>query len=150
MMDCSVEAARQVASRARRKVRGLAPVPEAELVAQRSVVDAFIAAARDGDPGGLAVLDPDVVLRADGGPARPGATRVIHGGNAVARTALSGARGRPFAVLRPALVNGAAGLILMDDGQPFAVWGFTVARGRIVEIDAISDPDRLRQLGLGS
>jgi RNA polymerase sigma-70 factor (ECF subfamily) len=142
MVGCSVEAARQLASRARRRVRGSTPVPDTELVAQRRVVDAFIAAARGGDLGALlAVLDPDVVLRADFGPLRPVATRLIRGATAVARSSLGGARGRPDTLLRPALVNGAAGVIMM-------VYGFTVAGGKIVEIDIVSDPERLRQLGL--
>jgi RNA polymerase sigma factor (sigma-70 family) len=149
MVGRSAEAARQLASRARRRVRGSARVPDAELVAQRRVVDAFIAAARGGDLDALLeVLDPDVVLRADSGPARPAATRVIRGATAVARSSLGGARARPNILLRPALVNGAAGVIMMDGGQPFAVYGFTVAGGKIVEIDIVSDPERLRQLGL--
>jgi len=113
------------------------------------VVDAFFSAARGGDFDALlAVLDPDVVLRADVGQNRPAATRVIRGATRVARSSLSGARGRPAALLRPALVNGAAGAIMTDGGQPFAVYGFTVARGKIVEIDIVSDPERLRQLRL--
>jgi len=113
------------------------------------VVDAFIAAARGGDLDALlAVLDPDVVLRADSGPARPAATRVIRGATAVARSSLGGASAHPDILLRSALVNGAAGVIMIDGGQPFAVYGFTVAGGKIVEIDIVSDPERLRQLGL--
>src|SRR6266700_4134478 len=149
MVGRSAEAARQLASRARRRVRGSARVPDAELVAQRRVVDAFIAAAGGGDLDALLeVLDPDVVLRADSGPARPAATRVIRGATAVARSSLGGARAHPDILLRPALVNGAAGVIMMDGGQPFAVYGFTVAGGKIIEIDIVSDPERLRQLGL--
>jgi RNA polymerase sigma-70 factor (ECF subfamily) len=149
IVGCSTEAARQRASRARRRVRVSAPAPDAEISAQRRVVDAFIAAARGGDLNALvAVLDPDVVVRSDGGLAQPGATRVVRGAAAVARAALSGARDRASVVMRPALVNGAAGVILSEGGQPLAVWGFTIARGKIVEIDAISDPERLRGLGL--
>lgn len=149
IVGCSPEAARQMASRARRRVRGSAPVPDAEITAQRRVVDAFIAAARGGDLNALvAVLDPDVVVRSDGGLAKPGATRVVRGAAAVARAALGGARDRASIVMRPALVNGAAGAILSEGGQPLAVWGFTIARGKIVEIDAISDPERLRGLGI--
>jgi hypothetical protein len=148
-VGCSVEAARQMASRARRKVRGSAPLPDAELVAQRRVVDAFVAAAREGDLQGLiALLDPDVVTRSIGDPAHPELTREVRGAQAVARAVLSGARTRSTGVLRPALVNGAAGFVLIDGGRPLAVWGFTVARGKIVEIDAITDPERLRRLGL--
>jgi len=149
MVGRSPEAARQLASRARRRVRGSARVPDAELGAQRQVVDAFCTAARDGDFDALiAVLDPDVVLRSDGGPARPSTTRVVRGAMRVARGALGGARGRTSVLLRPALVNGAAGVIMMEGGQPFAVCGFTVAGGKIVEIDIVSDPERLRLLGL--
>ena len=144
----SPEAARQLASRARRRVRGSAPVPDAELVAQRRVVDAFPAAARGGDLDRLvAVLDPDVVVRFDGGRAHPGAARVFPGVRAVARGVLAGARARASAQLRPALVNGAAGIIMLEDGRPLAVWGFTVAGGRIVENDVVSDPERLHQMG---
>src|ERR1700716_621725 len=141
IVGCSPEAARQMASRARRRVRGSAPVPDAEMIAQRNVVDAFIAAARGGDLNALvAVLDPDVVVRSDGGLAHTGATRVVRGAAAVARRALGGARDRASIVMRPALVNGAAGVILLEGSQPLAVWGFTIARGKIVEIDSISDP----------
>ena len=147
MADCSVESARQLASRARRRVRGLAPVPDAEVAEQRRAVDAFLAAARSGNIDALvAVLAPDVVLRADGGTARPGYTRVVRGATAVARAARVGARGGESIVLRPALVNGAAGLVLVEDGEAFAVWGFTVAGSKIVEIDAVFDPERVRQL----
>jgi RNA polymerase sigma-70 factor (ECF subfamily) len=150
MADCSVESARQLASRARRRVRGLAPVPDAEVAEQRRVVDAFLAAARGGDIEGLvAVLAPDVVLRSDGGSARPGLTRSIRGATAVARSALAGARGSKSIVLRPALVNGAAGLVLVENGEAFAVWGFTVSGSRIVEIDAVFDPERVRRLAAG-
>jgi RNA polymerase sigma-70 factor (ECF subfamily) len=149
IVGCSVDAARQMASRARRRVRGWAPTPDAEIAAQRAVVDAFIAAARGGDLNALvAVLDPDVVVRSDGGPAQPGATRMVRGAAAVARSALSGARDRAAIRMRPALVNGAAGVILSDGGQPFAVWSVTVARGKIVAITALSDPARLARLEL--
>jgi len=116
LVERSPEAARQLASRARRRVRGGTP-------------------------------NPDVVLRADGGRAHPGASRVARGATAVVRVALAGARWYPAARPRPALVNGAAGVIMMDGGQPFAVWGFTVAGGKIVEIDIVSDPERLCQFG---
>jgi RNA polymerase sigma-70 factor (ECF subfamily) len=147
MADCSVEAARQLASRARRRVRGLAPVPDAELSAQRAVVDAFLAAAREGDLAGLvAVLDPDVVLRADGLPGRPESRVVVRGAANVAGNAVLGARQHPSAQLRRALVNGAAGLVLIENDEPVAVWGITVANGRIVEIDLVANPDRVRRL----
>ena len=149
LVGCSAEAARQMASRARRRVRSSAPLPDAELVAQRRVVDAFIAAAREGNLQGLiAVLDPNVVSHAVADPAHPERTMVLRGAETVARGVLGGARTRPTGVLRPALVNGAAGLVLIDEGQPQALWGFTVAGGRIVQIDMIRDPERLRRLGL--
>jgi RNA polymerase sigma-70 factor (ECF subfamily) len=150
MADCSVEAARQMASRARRRVRGLAPVPDAELSAQQSVVDAFLAAAHEGDLAGLvAVLHPDAVLRADGLPLRPDQRILVRGAANVARSAVLGARDHPSAELQPALVNGAAGLIMMEYGEPLGVWGITVAQGKIVEIDVVANPERLRQLGIG-
>jgi RNA polymerase sigma factor (sigma-70 family) len=142
----SPTAARQLASRARRRVQG-ATVPDTDLAGQREVVDAFFAAARDGDFDALvAVLDPDVVLHSDGGAARPGASMVVHGAEAVAARAFTYARLSPF--VRPALVNGAAGVVVAPHGRPFSVMGFTVAGGKIVEIDAIADPERLRRLDL--
>ena len=147
MVDRSPAAARQLASRARRRVQGAAPVPDADLAGQRKVVDAFFAAARDGDFDALvAVLDPDVVSRSDGGTLRPGATGVVRGAREVAARALTFARLAPF--VRPALVNGAAGVVVAPHGEPFSVMGFTVVGGRIVEIDAITDPERLRELDL--
>jgi RNA polymerase sigma factor (sigma-70 family) len=140
-------ATRQLASRARRRVQGEARVPDTDLTRQREVVDAFFAAARDGDFDALvAVLDSDVVLRSDGGVVRPGATVVIRGADAVASQALTFSRLSPF--VRPALVNGAAGVVVAPGGRPFSVMGFTVAGGKIVEIDAISDPERLGKLDL--
>jgi RNA polymerase sigma factor (sigma-70 family) len=147
MVGRSPTAARQLASRARRRVQGAAPAPDADLSRQRAVVDAFFAAARDGDFEALvAVLDPDVVLRSDGGVTRPGASIVVHGARAVAERALTFARLSPF--VRPALVNGAAGVVVAPHGRPFSVMGFTVRGGRIVAIDALADPVRLRQLDL--
>ena len=144
LVDRSPAAARQLASRARRRVQGAAPVPDADLAAQRRVVDAFFAAARDGDFEALvAVLDPDVVSRGDGGP---GASAVVRGAREVAARALTFARLAPF--VRPALVNGAAGVVVAPHGEPFSVMGFTVVGGKIVEIDAITDPERLRALDL--
>jgi RNA polymerase sigma factor (sigma-70 family) len=146
MVGRSSTAARQLASRARRRVRGAElPAPDPDLARQRDVVDAFFLAARGGDFDALvALLDPDVVLRSDFGARRPGAPRVIHGAAAVARQALIGAV--PTAHLHPALVNGAAGVVVTVDGRPFAVLGFTVTDGRIVEIDAIADPDRVSRI----
>ena len=142
----SPAAARQLASRARRRVQGAA-TPDVDLTRQREVVDAFFAAARDGDFDALvAVLDPDVVLRSDGGAARPGVSVVVQGAEAVAKRAVTFARLSPF--VRRALVNGAAGVVVAPGGRPVSVMGFTVRGGRIVEIHAVADPDRLRQLDL--
>jgi RNA polymerase sigma-70 factor (ECF subfamily) len=137
ILERSPEAARQLASRGRRRVRGAAPAPEADLARQRELVDAFLAASRAGDFEALvAVLAPDVVFRVRGGAAVP-ATE--HGPAEVARTVL--ARGSRFAHLaRPALVNGAAGLVLGDPASPFSVVAFSVARGRIVAIDVLVGP----------
>jgi RNA polymerase sigma-70 factor (ECF subfamily) len=146
MVGRSPTAARQLASRARRRVKGAEiPAPDPDLARQRDVVDAFFRAARGGDFDGLvALLDPDVVLRSDFGAGRPAAARVTHGAAAVARQALIAAL--PTAQLHPALVNGAAGVVVTVRGRPFAVLGFTVTDGKIVEIDAIADPDRVRRI----
>ena len=146
MVGRTPTAARQLASRARRRVRGAElPAPDPDLARQRDVVDAFFQAARGGDFDALvALLDPDVVLRSDFGARRPAAPRVTHGAAAVARQALVGAV--PTAHLHPALVNGAAGVVVTVHGRPFAVLGFTVTDGKIVEIDAIADPDRVRRI----
>jgi RNA polymerase sigma factor (sigma-70 family) len=141
----SPDAARQLASRARRRVQGTATVPDTDLPRQREIVDAFLAAAREGDFDSLlALLDPDVVLRTDGGPAR--GSRVVHGAPAVIGQALTFARLAPF--VRPALVNGAAGVIVAPQGRPFAVIGITIRRGRIVEFNILADPVRLSRLDL--
>jgi RNA polymerase sigma factor (sigma-70 family) len=145
MVGRSPEAARQLASRARRRVHGASPSPDADPTRQRAVVDAFFAAARRGDfEALLTVLDPDVVLRFDAGAARPEASVVVRGAAAIAGRATTFAR--PAAVLRPALVNGAAGIIVTIGGRPISVWGFTVSHGRIVEIDVVADPERLGRL----
>jgi RNA polymerase sigma-70 factor (ECF subfamily) len=146
MVGRSPTAARQLASRARRRVKGAdIPAPDPDLARQRDVVDAFFLAARGGDLDALvALLDPDVVLRADFGARRPAASRVVRGAAAVARQAVLGAL--PGADLHPALVNGAAGAVVTVGGRPFAVLGFTVAEGRILEIDAIADPERVRRV----
>ena len=147
MVGRSPTAARQLASRARRRVQGAAAAPDPDLARQREVVDAFFAAARDGDFDALvAVLHPDVVLRSDGGAVRPGASFVMRGAREVAESALSFARMSPF--VRPALVNGAAGVVVAPHGRPFSVMGFTVRDGKIVEIDGIADPERLQKLDL--
>ncbi|MQA73424.1 MAG: sigma-70 family RNA polymerase sigma factor [Solirubrobacterales bacterium] len=147
IVDRSPAAARQLASRARRRVRGAAAVPDADLARQREVVDAFLAAARGGDFDALlAVLDPDVVLRVDRGAVPAGASREVRGARAVVE------RARTFAPLaasaRPALVNGAAGFVVAPRGRPVAVAGVTVAHGKIVEFDLLADPARLRELDL--
>jgi RNA polymerase sigma-70 factor (ECF subfamily) len=122
-------------------------VPDVDLDRQREVVDAFLAAARGGDFEALvALLDPDVVLRADRGALRPGASREVRGAPAVAEQVRTFARLARFA--RPVLVNGAAGFVVAPRGRPVAVAGFTVAHGKIVEIDLLADPDRLRELDL--
>jgi RNA polymerase sigma-70 factor (ECF subfamily) len=138
------DAARQLASRGRRRVRGTAPSPDADLARQREVVDAFLAASRAGDFEALvAVLDPDVIFRVDTGGLTALARPPVVGAAAVAEQVLS--RGSRFAPdARPALVNGTAGLVVMRGGRPFAVLGCTVADGRIVELDLIIDPDKLR------
>ena len=148
MVGRSPATARQLASRARRRVRGAdVQTPDPDLARQREVVDAFFAAAHHGDLDALvAVLDPDVVLRSDGGTAHPEASGVLHGAAAVAGRALMVAQ--PSALKRPALVNGAAGVVITLGGQPVAVMGFTVSRGKIAEIDVIIDPERLLRLGL--
>lgn len=141
VVDRSPAATKQLASRARRRVRGQAPAPDADLGRQRVVVDAFLAAAHGGDLDALlAVLDPDATLRVDQGAG----VHVVHGAAEIASRATTFARVAPLA--RPALVNGAAGLLTMVDGRPFSVMALTVRDGRIVEIDLIADPERLAAL----
>jgi len=133
---------RQLASRARRRVQGTATAPDADLARRREVVDAFLAASRGGDFDALlAVLDPDVVLRADRSAVRMGASRKVRGAAAVADTFAGRAR-----AAQPALVDGAVGLVWASGGQPRVVFGFTIARGKIVEIELVADPERLGQL----
>jgi RNA polymerase sigma factor (sigma-70 family) len=145
ILDRSPDAARQLASRGRRRVRGSAPVPDADLSAQWEVVEAFLAAARNGDFDGLvAVLDPDVVLRADGG--LEGISRRVQGAETVASQALMWSR--VDLTIHRALINGAAGMVSLRDGQPFSVAAVTVRGGKIVEMDILADPERVRQLDL--
>jgi RNA polymerase sigma factor (sigma-70 family) len=149
MIDRSPAATRQLASRARRRVKGVdVSSPEVDRGRQRKVVDAFFSAARGGDLDALvALLDPDVVLRVDAGASRRATSMIIHGAPAVARQARAGLRGwlsRPTTTTWPAIVNGGAGVVIWVDGEPVNVIGFTVVDGRIVEIDAMADPDRLR------
>jgi DNA-directed RNA polymerase specialized sigma24 family protein len=145
IVERSPEAARQLASRARRHVRAERTVPDADLETQREVVDAFLAAAREGDFDRLvAVLDPDVVVRQDFGPV--GGSREIRGAAAAARQALGYAQ--IGLDIRPALINGVAGAVAFRDGQPFSIGAVTVRNGKIVELDFLGDPERLRELDL--
>jgi RNA polymerase sigma factor (sigma-70 family) len=147
IVDRSPEAARKLASRARHRVQGAAPVPDADLDRQRKVVDAFLAAARDGDfEALLELLDPEVVLRVDGGELRPGASQELRGAPAVLEQLSRFTGGARFA--RPALVNGAAGVVVVPGKRPVAVVGFTVVAGRIAELDVLADPERVRQVDL--
>ena len=140
----SATAARQLASRARRRMRGAATVPDADLTRSREVVDAFLAASRGGDFDALlAVLDPDVVVRADRAAVSVGASREVRGAPAVAKQFSGRARGA-----QPALVNGAVGAVWAPGGRPRVVFGFTIMGGKIVAIDLVADPERLRQLDL--
>jgi RNA polymerase sigma-70 factor (ECF subfamily) len=142
----SPTAARQLASRARRRVQGTPTTPDTDLPHQRAMVDAFFAATREGNFDALlAVLDPDVVLRSDSGAVAAGGSREILGAAAVIEQARTW-RGAKFA--QPALVNGAAGVVIVLRGRPFAVIGFTVTGGKIVEIDVLADPARLEHLDL--
>jgi len=149
MVERTPDATRQLASRARRRVQG-AEVPSADIdiAQQRTVVNAFFAAARAGDVDALvAVLDPDVVLRADFGPARPAASRIVRGAEAVSAQARLGAN--PNAKLHPVLVNGSAGVVAELRGRPFSLLAFTVVDGKIVEIDVIADPARVDRVAAG-
>jgi RNA polymerase sigma-70 factor (ECF subfamily) len=138
----SPTAARQLASRARRRVQGAATIPDADFTQQRAVVDAFLAASRGGDFGALlALLDPDVVLRIDGAAADMGASGGIRGAETVARQFAGRAQ-----VARMALIGGAVGAVWAPGGEPRVIFSFTLARGKIVAIDLIADPERLRQL----
>jgi RNA polymerase sigma factor (sigma-70 family) len=146
LVERTPEATRQLASRARRRVRG-APVPDVDLDRQRELVDAFLAAARGADFDALvAVLDPDVVLRIDRGPKAREASRELRGAPAVAKRGVAFSPLATFA--RPALVNGAAGFVVARHDRLLGVAGFTVAHGKIVEIDLLMDPTRLRELDL--
>jgi RNA polymerase sigma factor (sigma-70 family) len=149
IVDRSVVATRQLASRARRRVQGQAPTPDADLRAQRRVVDAFLAAAQAGDFEGLvAVLDPDIVLRADAG-AMKGMSRLVRGAEAVAGQAA--AFSKMALSNQVVLVNGNIGLVCrLPDGRLFSVISFTIAGGKVVEMDILADPDRLSRLDLSA
>jgi RNA polymerase sigma-70 factor (ECF subfamily) len=146
MLGRTSQATRQLASRARRRVKGSdGSTPERDVARQRAAVDAFFAAARAGDFDALvALLHPDVVLRADFGPGHPSRSAVFHGPEAVVGQARRSAN--RAADLHPALVNGAAGVVVTLRGRPFAVMAFTVTEDKIVEIDAIGDPERVQRL----
>ncbi len=144
VVERSPTAARQLASRARRRVRGVATVPDADLIYQRKVVNAFLAASRAGNFDALlALLDPDVVFRHDVTAVPAGASPEVRGAASVARQFSGRAQGA-----RPALVNGAVGLVVARQGRLFLVLNLTVTRGKIVEINVVADPARLRQLDL--
>jgi RNA polymerase sigma-70 factor (ECF subfamily) len=144
MVDRSPQATRQLASRARRRVRESAPAPDPDLTRQRAVVDAYFAAAREGDLDALAtVLDPDVVLRAH---RRDGHPLELDGAAQVARGAMSARRFAPY--VRPALINGAAGAVAFDGERPFAVLAFTVVGDRAVAIDVFNDPELVAKLDI--
>jgi RNA polymerase sigma factor (sigma-70 family) len=146
MLERSPEAVRALASRARRRVSGAAPPPDTDLDRQREVLEAFLAASRAGDFDALvAVLDPDVVLRADAG-AVPGLSREVRGAETIARGALTFSR--VGLEIHPALVNGAAGLVSTRGGKPFSVMACTVRGGRIAEMDILADSERLQELDL--
>jgi RNA polymerase sigma-70 factor (ECF subfamily) len=148
MLDRSPTAARQLASRARRRVRN-AQAPDDSPTHQRRVVDAFFSAVRDGDFAALlAVLDPDVVLRSDGGRLRPNDSRIVRGAESVARGASRFSMLAPFA--RPARVDGNPGAVVMHRDAPYSIMSFTVARGRITAIDILVDPERLGELDLSA
>ena len=147
LLDRSPAAVRQLASRARRRVQGQAPAPDPDLARQREVVDAFFAAARDGDLDGLvAVLDPEVVLRADGGASKTRRSVEIRTAGIVAAQAAMAAKLAPH--VQPALVNGAAGVVVVVNGKAFSIMAFTVTDGRIAAIDVLYDPERLARIDL--
>ncbi|MGA9285993.1 MAG: sigma-70 family RNA polymerase sigma factor [Solirubrobacteraceae bacterium] len=145
MLERSPQATRRLASRARQRVREAAPAPDPDLTRQRAVVDAYFAAARDGDLEALtAVLDPDVVLRSH---RRDGEPRLLHGAAQVSRGAMSARQFAPY--VRPALVNGAAGVVAFDGAHPFAVLAFTVVGDRVKAIDVFNDPELVAKLDIG-
>jgi RNA polymerase sigma-70 factor (ECF subfamily) len=140
---------RQLASRARRRVQDSAPEAETDRRRQQVVVDAFLAASRNGDfMALLAVLDPDIVLRADGGPVDRGVTKLVRGAQSVASQAATYSRLAPVA--RPVLVNGSPGFIAFVDGAPFSIIDFTVRDGKVIEINILADRARLSQLDLSA
>ncbi|MFD8563554.1 sigma factor-like helix-turn-helix DNA-binding protein [Streptosporangium canum] len=148
IVDRTPVAAKKPASRARQRVRGAAPTPDPDLADQRRVVDAFLAAARGGDFDALvSILDPDVVLRADGG-VLAGGLKVIRGVAAVAGQLATFQRMATAATTHPALGDGVAGLVNTIDDQVLSVMSFTISDGKIAAIDILSDPDRMARLDL--
>ncbi|WP_370413967.1 RNA polymerase sigma factor SigJ [Streptomyces fradiae] len=147
IVDRTPAATRQLASRARRRVQGATPAPAPDATKQREVVNAFLAASQAGDfEGLLAVLDPDVLLRVDGGVLTAAATKLIRGAEAVTAQALTFSKFRHSA--RPVTVNGAAGLVSLTNGVPVGLMAFTIVEDRIVTIDIVADPERLAALGV--
>jgi RNA polymerase sigma-70 factor (ECF subfamily) len=147
LIDRSPQAARQLASRARRRVRAQPTTPDVDVSAQREVVNAFLAAARDGDFDALvATLDPDVVLRADGGAALAALSAEVRGAGNVARQAVMWSR--VDLTIHPALVNGAAGVVATRNGVVFTIASVIVRNGKIAEMDFLADPERLARLDL--
>jgi len=147
LVDRSPQAARQLASRARRRVRAQPTTPDVDVNAQREVVNAFLAAARDGDFDALvATLDPDVVLRADGGPALAALSAEVHGALNVARQASMWSHAD--LTMYPVLVNGAFGAVVVRDGAVFSIASVIVRNGKIAELDFLADPERLARLDL--
>ena len=147
MVDRTPTAARKLASRARLRVREQAPASDRDVSRKREIVDAFFAAAHDGNLDRLlAILDPEVVLRSDAGPQRIGASVFMRGANPVAGRAAAFAR-LPLDRI-PVLVNGEIGVVVLSKGRPFSIMGFTIAGSKIVEIDILADPQRLRQMDL--
>ena len=147
LLDRSPQAARQLASRARRRVRAQPTTPDADVSAQWQVIDAFMTAARTGDFKALvATLDPNVVLRADGGSALAALSAEVHGALDVARQAALWSQ--VDLTMRPALVNGAAGAVVMRDGAVFAITSVLVRNGKIAEMHFLVDPERLARLDL--
>jgi RNA polymerase sigma factor (sigma-70 family) len=138
---------RQLASRARRRIQDSAPAAETNRRSQQAVVDAFLAASRQGDfMALLAVLDPDIVLRADGGSVERGISKLVRGAQAVASQAVMYSQLAPFA--RSVLVNGVPGFITVKDGKPISILGLTVSNGKLIEMNILADPDRLSRLDL--
>jgi RNA polymerase sigma-70 factor, ECF subfamily len=143
----SEDAARQLASRARRRVQGASENVEADLSRQREVVNAFLTAVRNGDFEALiTVLDPDLVIRGGGAAVPEGAPALVRGVEAGARAALAFAHAA--ALSQPAIINGSAGIVFAPQGRLRRVLSFTIVQGKIIEIEVIADPDRLRQLDL--